>query len=165
VNEGYVYFIQADGNGPIKIGFTSEDPARRLNQLQTGNASALKLLGAIKGSHARERQFHAELAEWRLQGEWFESHPTVLAIVEDAMSAETAQKSDVVPHCSICLQSGETGGEIKVLLRGCAGNVCDICIRVGAKHLDTIEAAQKAREQYQARIRTSMEQQITQGES
>ena len=102
MSDQYVYFIQADENGPIKIGFTSDDPQKRLSQLQTGNASALKLIGAIKATSAREKQFHSAFAEWRLQGEWFKPHPAVLSGIQDAL-ASIADSADCAGlHCSFC---------------------------------------------------------------
>lgn len=101
MSDQFVYFIQADENGPIKIGFTSDDPKRRLNQLQTGNAATLRLLGSIRADISRERQFHSDLAEWRLQGEWFEPHPTVLTSIEQALTTEAPHDCGG-KHCSFC---------------------------------------------------------------
>jgi hypothetical protein len=132
MSDRYIYFIQADENGPIKIGFTSDDPNRRLSQLQTGNASALKLLGAIKGTFARERQFHIALSKWRLQGEWFESHPTVLATIQDALSspAETDCEPDVCLRCSFCFRCID---DIEgTLVAGPAANICEDCIKMAS---------------------------------
>ncbi len=134
MSDQYVYFIQADENGPIKIGFTSDDPKRRLNQLQTGNASTLKLLGAIRGNSTRERQFHTELAEWRLQGEWFESNPKVLAAVESALSSPTTEPvaQTACLHCSFCFRCHHHLGEI-ILVAGTAANICEECIEWAAE--------------------------------
>lgn len=136
MSEQFVYFIQADENGPIKIGFTADDPKRRLSQLQTGNASALKLLGAINGTSSQEKQFHADLSEWRLQGEWFEPHPTVLAKIQDALSSSQQQgphHADDFPcklHCNFCLRCSH---EVACLVAGPAGNICDACIEMCAE--------------------------------
>lgn len=140
MSDQFVYFIQADENGPIKIGFTADDPQRRLNQLQTGNASALKLLGAINGTTARERQFHADLSEWRLQGEWFESHPTVLAAIQEALSssAETVHETCNGLRCSFCFRCQH---ELEVtLVAGPAANICEDCLAWASEAV----AAQKA---------------------
>ena len=129
MSDQYVYFIQADENGPIKIGFTTDDPKRRLSQLQTGNASSLKLLGAIKGTSARERQFHVTLSEWRLQGEWFQSHPTVLAAVHDALSSSEEPPHETgggCLHCSFCFKCQH---ELEIILiAGPAANICEECL-------------------------------------
>lgn len=82
----YIYFIRADiKNGPIKIGFTTGDPRRRKSELQIGCPWPIKILGAIKGSAAQEKQIHLVLARWRTQGEWFEPHRIVRAAVKEAL--------------------------------------------------------------------------------
>lgn len=130
MSDQWVYFIQADDNGPIKIGFTADDPKRRLAALQTGNASALKLLGAIKAPPARERQFHTDLAQFRLQGEWFESHPSVLDTVQKALAGEPINCGG--PHCSFC---GICQHTTAVLVAGQIEGVfiCDQCSGACAK--------------------------------
>lgn len=145
-----VYFIQADESGPIKIGFTADDPKRRLNQLQTGNASALKLLGFVRGTPADEKQLHVELAEWRLQGEWFQSHPSVLARIQAALYAEQEQgqgphSDDGGPcclHCSFCLSCSH---EVEQLVAGPAGNICDACVVICSKIMEHQKAEKENR--------------------
>jgi hypothetical protein len=138
VSDQYVYFIQADENGPIKIGFTSDDPKKRLNQLQTGNPAVLKLLGAIKGTVAREKELHARLAEWRLQGEWFQSHSTVLSTIQEAMANINEPINCGGPHCSFCgvcqhdtslLIAAEVDGTF--ICARCSGD----CARIAGEHL------------------------------
>lgn len=149
MSDQFVYFIQADQGGPIKIGFTSDDPQKRLSQLQTGNAARLRLLGSIKGDIAREKDFHDSLAEWRLQGEWFEAHPKVLSSIADALVVSSAEHPPVCggPFCSFC---GICKHETSVLIAGdreayicaeCSGK----CARVAAEHLlKDAEAVQSA---------------------
>lgn len=140
MSDQYVYFIQADENGPIKIGFTTDDPKKRLAQLQTGNPSVLKLLGSINGTTAREREFHSALSEWRLQGEWFQSHPTVLAAVQDALSPA----AEPGPHCSFC---GVCQHDTAVLIAGQieATYICNqcsgLCAKIAGEHLLKLAAA------------------------
>lgn len=74
----YVYFISA-GSSPIKIGI-SNDPARRLNDLQTAHYEQLHLLYTISCNsedHARnlERAFHRWYGEQCLLNEWFDILP------------------------------------------------------------------------------------------
>lgn len=126
MSDQYVYFIQADENGPIKIGFTADDPKRRLAQLQTGNPHCLRLLGAIGGDTARERQFHSELAAWRLQGEWFEPHATVLAAVNEALSGSVQPTNCGGLRCWFCEACQHN---VSVLIRGPGDvNICNNCI-------------------------------------
>lgn len=75
----YVYFIQETGKGnkPVKIGY-SNDPERRLTDLQTGNPRKLKLSISLpfeSESLAREAeqtfQWLAAKKHRSLEGEWF----------------------------------------------------------------------------------------------
>jgi len=66
----FTYFIQSENGGPIKIGYTRQDPNQRLKDLQTGSPVKLKLLGAIKGN--KEAMLHHKFIEERSHGEWFE---------------------------------------------------------------------------------------------
>jgi hypothetical protein len=68
-----VYFAQALGGGPIKIGTTARRVRARLDDLQTGRADELRCLGHLPGDAAVERALHREFAPLRLRGEWF--HP------------------------------------------------------------------------------------------
>jgi hypothetical protein len=82
---GSVYFIQA-GGGDIKIGF-SDNPAKRLAQLQTGQPQRLRLLATIPGDARREREIHARFARHRRQGEWFAPAPEILRFIADQITA------------------------------------------------------------------------------
>lgn len=77
-----VYFIQSGAGGPIKIGF-SDDPGRRLAQLQTGHSGPLALMGWIQGDVSRERELHARFRADRIRedGEWFRPSEALLAYV------------------------------------------------------------------------------------
>ena len=65
-----LYIIQSDLTGMIKIG-RSKDPAKRLNQLQTGNPNKLKLIASFEGEGWKEKNLHERLEKFRLEGEWF----------------------------------------------------------------------------------------------
>lgn len=65
-----VYFIQAENGGPIKIG-VAKDPAKRLTELQATSPYTLLILGTVGGGFRREKELHAQFADWRLHGEWF----------------------------------------------------------------------------------------------
>lgn len=77
----YLYFIQSDKTGRIKIG-RAKDPHKRIRELQTGNAEQLKLIAYFEGWAWRERKLHALLKDFRLQGEWF-SYDCVSCIPDD----------------------------------------------------------------------------------
>lgn len=86
----YIYFIQAKGDGPIKIGFTGDDPRKRMVKIQCDCPWPVALIGAIEGTLAQEKQIHLLLSHWRKRGEWYDPHPIVLAAVREALKVGTA---------------------------------------------------------------------------
>lgn len=74
---GYIYFIQMDRIGPIKIGFT-KDIGKRLVGLQTGSPYPLNLLCLFPGIEEDEKEIHNCYYPLRLEGEWFLPHPLIL---------------------------------------------------------------------------------------
>lgn len=64
-----IYFI-GDGRGHIKIGI-SDNPASRLDALQTGSPVRLTLLCSYPGTEEDERRLHGEFEHDRVVGEWF----------------------------------------------------------------------------------------------
>jgi DNA-binding XRE family transcriptional regulator len=94
----YVYFIQAKGDGPIKIGFTADDPRKRMVKIQSDCPWPVSLIGTIEGSVSLEKQIHLLLARWRTQGEWFQPHPIVLAAVQEALRVGRKPTVQVQPR-------------------------------------------------------------------
>jgi hypothetical protein len=78
---GYVYFVQMDRIGPIKIGF-SVNVEKRLLSLQTASPYPLKLLCIIPGSEKLEKEIHYSFREMRMEGEWFLPHPFILKEID-----------------------------------------------------------------------------------
>lgn len=68
---GWIYCIRDDRAGVVKIGF-SVNPDRRLKQLQTANASTLRLIAAIYSTADFEALLHWSNKSRRLHGEWFD---------------------------------------------------------------------------------------------
>lgn len=68
-----VYLIQSLEEGHYKIGI-SVKPSRRIQQLQTGNSSELKLINTFESEYANkiERTIHNQFHHLRKEGEWFE---------------------------------------------------------------------------------------------
>ncbi|QNJ56138.1 G-I-Y Y-I-G endonuclease [Mycobacterium phage Heath] len=64
-----VYFI-ADELGHVKIG-TSKAPLARLEELQAGNPTRLRLVQSFPGGHDVELELHRHYATYRMHGEWF----------------------------------------------------------------------------------------------
>lgn len=78
--KSYVYFIAGE-NTPIKIGFSNQ-PHERLAILQTAHWCRLSIVAKVEGSLAVEADYHRRFAAHRLHGEWFATHPDILAEIE-----------------------------------------------------------------------------------
>lgn len=79
---GHVYFIQAGKGGPIKIGYSGNNPIYRLNAIQTGNHESLRLLAYFDAPLAMEGSLHEKFSELRLRGEWFRPDPRLIGFIE-----------------------------------------------------------------------------------
>jgi hypothetical protein len=64
-----VYFILSEA-GLIKIGL-SDNPKKRLSQLQTGSPYHLRLIHQMPGNEELEKFFHEYFKEDHVRGEWF----------------------------------------------------------------------------------------------
>ena len=69
----YVYLIQSLEDGYYKIG-VSKHPQKRIEQLQTGNSSELKLVEIFQSeqAHKIEKILQNRLTPFRKVGEWFD---------------------------------------------------------------------------------------------
>lgn len=77
-----IYFIQAEGIGHIKIGFTDgADPGERLATLQTGSPVPLRVLHTMPGTLDDEKNLHRTFAAAGVGGEWFKAVPELLALI------------------------------------------------------------------------------------
>ena len=90
---GEIYAIQRGADGPIKVGF-SDNPAARLDALQTSVPERLRIVATAQGHHRHERRIHRALKALGLwvSGEWYANDPRVLAAVTSAANG------DVTPH-------------------------------------------------------------------
>lgn len=84
-SEGFVYFIEAERLGLVKIGWGA-DAARRMSQLQVGSPDRLILLGALLTDDpvALEKELHETFSDQRVHGEWFKPSEALSEIVEKA---------------------------------------------------------------------------------
>lgn len=69
----YVYLIQSLENGYYKVGI-SKHPQKRVNELQTGNSSKLKLIECYQSEYADkiERALQRRYSHLHKEGEWFD---------------------------------------------------------------------------------------------
>jgi hypothetical protein len=85
--QSYVYFVQAEHGGPVKIGF-SLDPQKRLIDLQATSPYSLRIIGTIRrktveGGRWLEAMYHRTFALSRLHGEWFEPKGRFLRFLQN----------------------------------------------------------------------------------
>lgn len=74
-----VYF--AESQGRIKIGY-SKNVAARVRNLNSGNPGAITVIATMPGGRPLESRLHAELAAFRLQGEWFNDCAEVRSAIQ-----------------------------------------------------------------------------------
>lgn len=86
---GFVYFIQAEHGGPVKIGY-SESIGKRLEQLQTSSPYRLRVIGRMRGGRTREKELHERFEHSRLNGEWFDLTDELQQLIDDSPDLEEA---------------------------------------------------------------------------
>lgn len=92
LSTGFVYFF---GIGQpyvthVKIGYTTDDPQKRLASLQTGCPFRIDVLGFVFGTTDMERELHSRLAEHRSYGEWFVFTDEVDTVVRSMLEGRAA---------------------------------------------------------------------------
>ena len=86
---GTVYFI-GSSDGFIKIGITS-DIVERLRNFQVCTPHELTVLASFDGDSYQEWEYHQRFADHRVRGEWFRSHPDILAEIERLLTILATQ--------------------------------------------------------------------------
>lgn len=71
---GYVYLIEDPHSNTFKIGVTRNKNSTRINALQTGNSSKLKLLYIYRTEYPfrLETMLHMKFKDKRILNEWYE---------------------------------------------------------------------------------------------
>lgn len=90
--EGFAYFIGADA-GPIKIGWSSNRPEKRLKDFQTGNPDELYIWGCVEGPRGLEDELHVRVWRHRIRGEWFD-RDAALDLLADVWIEGTLTEED-----------------------------------------------------------------------
>ena len=83
--KGFVYYIQEEMDGNIKIGW-SEDPLKRLSEHQTSNSRELRMLVYVKGDKDYEKEIHRKFQSSKTTGEWFKPDKRLLVHIEKERS-------------------------------------------------------------------------------
>ena len=76
-----IYFVQAGPLGPVKVGYTTQEPKERLRALQTGSPIKLRLIGYCEGTKKGEAILHRVFGSLRMEGEWFKFHIGAMKII------------------------------------------------------------------------------------
>lgn len=79
---GMVYFIQAAGGGPIKIGYTAGPARIRRNTAQTYSPDDLVVRAECPGTKQTETLIHAMFAKSHVRGEFFDPSPELSEFVD-----------------------------------------------------------------------------------
>ena len=79
---GYVYFVQPQSGGRIKVGTSSRKALdRRMSEISVGSPEPLVLLGVVDRKEFPEKSLHRRFAEHRRHGEWFEPAPELIEFI------------------------------------------------------------------------------------
>jgi hypothetical protein len=82
VQKGFVYFIQDQLTGLIKIGWAF-CPDVRISKLQTGSAGKLVILGAFEGT-IKDEKYHQQLMKSEhFRGEWFSDSENIKQYIKE----------------------------------------------------------------------------------
>lgn len=79
---GFVYFLQSETVGPIKIG-TARHVRQRMARIQAMSPHKLHLLCVAMGGRPWETMLLDRFRRFRLHGEWFEPHPQLFDFIRD----------------------------------------------------------------------------------
>jgi hypothetical protein len=95
----HIYFIQQGMVGPIKIGI-SNNPCKRLANLQTANPHRLRLLFFYKIHPARvyevEERIHKCFQNDHIDGEWFSPSTNVVNSICNEIESQALRKLDAL---------------------------------------------------------------------
>ncbi|MFJ8855661.1 GIY-YIG nuclease family protein [Streptomyces sp. NPDC102437] len=88
-----VYLIGSAASTLVKIGW-SDNPERRLRDLQTGSPLPLQLLAVFEGGAVVEAKLHRRFADKRRHGEWFDLGPDPVAVVSPSVRAAQVEEAE-----------------------------------------------------------------------
>jgi len=86
----FIYFLEAEGCGRIKVGIAIE-PYTRIRQIQGHSPVLLRLLGFVRGTYEEEQAILARFAHLRVHGEWFDGGEDLRAFIDTVLSEPPAE--------------------------------------------------------------------------
>lgn len=84
--EGFIYFVQAEAGGLVKIGWAT-NVEKRLATMQMVCPIPLTVLARFAGSVPAERALHQRFAAHRQHGEWFSPCPELMALIDETKTS------------------------------------------------------------------------------
>ena len=91
--KSFVYFVQAESTGKIKIG-QSDDVPKRMYALQCASPGKLTLLGKLSTKVVREEELHRRFHVHRAFGEWFDPAEEIMCYIRENAVLDAG---DIVP--------------------------------------------------------------------
>jgi hypothetical protein len=88
---GFIYFLQSDYNGLIKVGYTT-DITKRFGSLRASNAASIGIIKVVLGNFFLESEIKRFLKFCQHHNEWFYPHDKLLAFIDSLVDR---QKLDV----------------------------------------------------------------------
>lgn len=106
----FVYFIQAESGGYIKIG-RAIDPEMRLREIQAYCPAKLRILAYSRDY--KEWELHARFRKTRVHGEWFLPSPELFALIDLINNPPTPKNADSAEEALVKSKAFELcgGGE------------------------------------------------------
>lgn len=118
---GFVYFIATDDFAHVKIGYSTDLPARQA-ALQTGNHRQLRLLAYMTGTENDERNFHDKWACFNTSGEWFSLTTSIINFLYENRNLFAMEES-VRRHLKKFLKGGLADYRLNLMKRAPSANI------------------------------------------
>jgi hypothetical protein len=114
---GFIYFIQGESGGAVKIGYAT-DISKRIKTLQTGFPETLIIVKSFPGNMKDEEDIHTEFNGHHLRGEWFNAE-----VLESAVMVVDVIQKERPKVCTEC------GGTLIAIRNGMGviGHACIVC--------------------------------------
>jgi hypothetical protein len=88
-----IYFLRADKDGPVKIGWTT-DLFKRMPQVRPTPDTELTVIRLVYRDPWVERWFHHQFDYLRIEGEWFQFDPAMLTMEPPAENPGWRRNTD-----------------------------------------------------------------------
>ena len=111
----YIYLISDPKSNAVKIG-RSDNPMKRVAELQTGNPNPLTLLSCFAAEATVEQVIHVHLKQYSLNGEWFANCDEVLDIYYTYLTNCRYKPQELFDEAIGLLQESKKANDLLMLL-------------------------------------------------